>query len=73
MTSDEKEQQPYDPLRDGPLRYMGYCNEVGEAFRPLVNVNWVRLSYVGSFGYVFADTYDKVNKAANVRALIMPS
>lgn len=22
----------YDPLRDGPLRYLGYANELGEAF-----------------------------------------
>lgn len=42
---------------------MGYANEVGESFRPLVNVNWVRFSYVLSGGYVIADSVDKMYKA----------
>ena len=32
ILGDEGEEPPYDPLRDGPLRYLGYSNEVGEAF-----------------------------------------
>ena len=29
---DGEEKTEYDPLRDGPLRYLGYANECGEAF-----------------------------------------
>lgn len=50
-----------DIYRDTPLRLMGYANEVGEAFRALVHVNWVRLSYALSISYVLADTNDKAN------------
>ena len=50
-----------DPLRDGPLRYLGYANELGESFRP-VAPRLVVPSYLVSFGYVFADTLDKAAK-----------
>ena len=43
---------------------MGYANEVGEAFRALVHVNWVRLSYGVASAYVLADTNDKSRKTA---------
>ena len=43
---------------------MGYANEVGEAFRALVHVNWVRLSYGVASAYVLADTNDKSGKTA---------
>merc|ERR1712038_1666822 len=42
-----------DIYRDTPLRYLGYANEVGEAFGALMHVRWVRATYV------VADTYDK--------------
>ena len=45
-------------------RYMGYANEVGEAFRALVHVNWVRFSYGLASAYVLADTNDKSRKTA---------
>ena len=45
-------------------RLMGYANEVGEAFRALVHVNWVRLSYGVASAYVLADTNDKAGKTA---------
>ena len=32
---------------------------MGEAFRALVHVRWVRLSYGIASGYVLTDTYDK--------------
>ncbi len=32
MSFDGEEKTEYDPLRDGPLRYLGYANELGEAF-----------------------------------------
>ena len=43
---------------------MGYANEVGEAFRALVHVRWVRLSYGVASAYVLADTNDKSWKTA---------
>ena len=35
-TSHQNEDAPYDYLRDGPVRYCGYANEVGEAFRHVI-------------------------------------
>ncbi|XP_067640471.1 mitochondrial fission process protein 1 isoform X2 [Eurosta solidaginis] len=49
----------YDIYRDSSLRYMGYSNEVGEAFRPLIHRNIVRSSYLLATGYVCADAIDK--------------
>ncbi|KAG8195862.1 hypothetical protein JTE90_001101 [Oedothorax gibbosus] len=51
-----------DIYRDTPVRYLGYANEVGESFRAVVHKNVVRGSYVVAFGYVLADTADKVKK-----------
>nr|CAD7403445.1 unnamed protein product [Timema cristinae] len=51
-----------DVYRDTPVRY---TNEVGESFRPLIHVNWVRLSYIVACTYVLSDTISKtllVNK-----------
>lgn len=48
-----------DIYRDTPIRLLGYANEVGEAFRPIVHVNWVRFSYGIASAYVVADTVDK--------------
>ncbi|GAB5367696.1 hypothetical protein AAMO2058_001253100 [Amorphochlora amoebiformis] len=59
----EKTGGEVDLYRDTNVRYLGYANELGEAFRPLINVNIVRLSYGISSMYVLADTYDKVQKA----------
>jgi|EP00945_MAST-04E_sp_MAST-4E-sp1_P003441 fission process protein 1 len=53
-----------DLYRDTPVRYLGYANELGEAFRPIVPKLLVP-SYCVSFGYVFADTIDKAKKANN--------
>ena len=50
-----------DLYRDTSVRYLGYANEVGEAFGPIYK-HIVKPSYIVSFGYVFADTYDKYNK-----------
>ena len=55
-----------DIYRDTPVRLLGYANEVGEAFRALVHVRWVRLSYGVASTYVLADTYDKGKKMAAV-------
>ncbi|XP_067014841.1 mitochondrial fission process protein 1 [Anabrus simplex] len=51
-----------DLFRDTPVRLIGYANEVGEAFRPLVHVFWVRLSYGIASAYVVADTIHKTVK-----------
>ncbi|PSN47434.1 Mitochondrial fission process protein 1 [Blattella germanica] len=61
--------QEKDIYRDTPVRLLGYANEVGEAFRSLVNVNWVRLSYGIACAYVCADTYDKTKKMSKQVAL----
>ena len=44
-----------DFYRDTPVRYLGYANELGESFRPMVP-KMVVPSYIVSFGYVVADT-----------------
>jgi len=48
-----------DIYRDTPVRFLGYANEVGEAFRALVHPRVVTLSYVTAFAYVLADANDK--------------
>lgn len=44
--------------RHSPLRFLGYANEVGEAFRPIFP-RFVPISYMIAFGYVGCDTVDK--------------
>ena len=53
-----------DIFRDSPLRYCGYANECGEAFRPLVPVEVVYFSYVVAIVYILSDTVDKGLKGA---------
>lgn len=60
---EEKKEGEVDIYRDTPVRLLGYANEVGEAFRALVHVRWVKLSYAVASGYVLADTADKAGKA----------
>lgn len=50
----------------GFIKFLGYANEVGEAFRSIVPLSVVRLSYVISIGYVIADAFDKSKKASKV-------
>jgi fission process protein 1 len=59
---DGQEKTEYDPLRDGPLRYLGYANELGEAFAAWLFPGGVTLSYAIAIGYVLFDTVDKYNK-----------
>ena len=61
--SAQEEQKEVDIYRDTPVRLLGYANEVGEAFRALVNVKLVYASYGVASAYVLADTYDKASKA----------
>lgn len=64
---EEAEKDPnaeVDIYRDTLLRYMGYANEVGEAFAPLVPLVWfVPSTYAVAISYVLADTIDKGYKA----------
>ena len=64
MTFDGEEKTEYDPLRDGPLRYLGYANELGEAFAAWLFPGGVPLSYAVAIGYVLFDTADKYNKTS---------
>ncbi|ALC48699.1 CG7772 [Drosophila busckii] len=48
-----------DIYRHTFIRYMGYSNEVGEAFRPLIPKSIVAASYGMAIGYVCTDTFDK--------------
>ncbi|TMW60856.1 hypothetical protein Poli38472_000898 [Pythium oligandrum] len=61
--SDEK--RDVDIWRESLVRYLGYSNELGESFRPIVP-RLVVPSYVVAFGYVLGDTYDKATKASQV-------
>ncbi|CAG9532887.1 unnamed protein product [Cercopithifilaria johnstoni] len=58
-----------DVYRDTAVRFFGYANEVGEAFRAWVPINIVRLSYVVAMGYVFSDTADKSRKTYQLNYL----
>lgn len=54
--------KPPDIYRDTPLRYMGYANEVGEAFAPYLPSWGVPASYAVATTYVLMDTIDKTKK-----------
>ena len=56
MGDDNKE---VDIFRDTLLRYAGYANEVGEAFRALTPKVFVHGTYVVASAYVLADATDK--------------
>lgn len=58
FTARMSEKKKYDLWRDSSLRYMGYANEVGEAFRPQFP-RLVGPSYGVAFAYVGCDTLDK--------------
>jgi len=49
----------------------GYANEVGESFRALIHVNWVRFSYIVSSSYVCADAASKGTDASKVASGIL--
>ncbi|KAH0549261.1 mitochondrial fission process protein 1 [Cotesia glomerata] len=55
----EDDSTEVDIFRDTSLRYLGYTNEVGEAFRSIVPKSIVWISYVIASGYVVADTAHK--------------
>ncbi|EDV24099.1 Mitochondrial fission process protein 1 [Trichoplax sp. H2] len=59
MEKREEVTSTVDIYRHTPLRYLGYANEVGEAFRGAIPVRYVKLSYMIAGGYVLADTCNK--------------
>lgn len=60
----EQTSKEVDIYRDTWVRFLGYANEVGEAFRALVPVSVVWASYAVATAYVSADAADKGKKAA---------
>ncbi|KAG8327988.1 mitochondrial fission process protein 1-like [Homalodisca vitripennis] len=48
-----------DVFRDSPARYLGYTNEVGEAFRVVLPTKAVWFTYGVASGYVACDAVDK--------------
>lgn len=52
-----------DPYRETSLRYMGYANELGEAFTPYLPEWGLPASYCVAASYVMFDTIDKGQKA----------
>lgn len=64
----ETHSEEVDVYRDTWVRYLGYANEVGEAFRALVPVSAVWASYAVATAYVSADALDKGRKAAAAHA-----
>ncbi|KAH3870792.1 mitochondrial fission process protein 1-like [Dreissena polymorpha] len=53
-----------DPLREPPIRYLGYANEIGESFRSQIHVNYVRATYGLATAYVIADAIHRGGQAA---------
>eukprot|EP00754_Rhynchopus_humris_P013220 Rhum_TRINITY_DN14319_c0_g1::Rhum_TRINITY_DN14319_c0_g1_i1::g.81638::m.81638/K17981/MTFP1, MTP18; mitochondrial fission process protein 1 len=53
----------YDWWRDSTVRYAGYANELGEAFRPLIHPYAVYASYAVAIGYSAGDAADKTRLA----------
>ena len=46
------------------IRYLGYSNELGEAFRPILPYLIIP-SYIIAVGYMIYDSYIKAKKAKN--------
>ncbi|XP_062340087.1 mitochondrial fission process protein 1 [Osmerus eperlanus] len=59
-----KTSKEVDIYRDTWVRFLGYANEVGEAFRALVPISAVWGSYAVATAYVTTDAVDKGRKAA---------
>lgn len=56
----------FGTLKNHPSVCLGYANEIGEAFRPVIPVQYVNLSYAVAVAYVLADCADKTYKKYNV-------
>lgn len=62
---EEGAEKGVDLYRDTAVRYFGYANEVGEAFRPLVPAPLVTFSYLVAFCYIAADSYSQGAKVVD--------
>lgn len=62
IVNEKGEKKTYDLYRDSYIRYLGYSNEVGEAFRHLWPRGVVHFSYGLAVAYVLADCFDKTKK-----------
>lgn len=52
---------------------VGYSNELGESFRPLIKKKYVHATYGVAIAYVFADTFDKSYKSYQQDQSLMKS
>lgn len=73
MDNNESPPQDLDLFRETPVRYLGYTNELGEAFRPLISKVFVNFSYLVASAYVFADTFTKAKRIYEVSGLLIYS
>ncbi len=62
---DDGRDKEVDLYRDTAVRYFGYANEVGEAFRPVVPAALVTFSYLVAFAYILADSYSQGAKVTH--------
>lgn len=62
MADSDEPVVPVDIWRDSPVRFLGYANELGESFRPIVP-RLVAPSYALAFAYVLGDTAHKTTRA----------
>lgn len=60
----ERDEAEYDVWRDSPARLLGYANELGESFRPVLP-RLVVPSYMVAGAYVCADTLHKTRRAVD--------
>ncbi|KAF5301098.1 hypothetical protein FQA39_LY10917 [Lamprigera yunnana] len=51
-----------DIYRGTPLRFLGYANEIGEAFRSIIGNRMVTATYGISIAYVLSDTVSKTRQ-----------
>jgi len=59
QTRAKQKDDEIDYFRDTPIRYLGYANEVGEAFRQFVSKRVVGLSYAVASFYCLSDATSK--------------
>ena len=62
---EEGGEKAVDLYRDTAVRYFGYANEIGEAFRPLAPAPIVTFSYLVAFTYIAADSYSQGAKVVD--------
>jgi Ca2+-binding EF-hand superfamily protein len=56
--------EPYDIWRQSLVRYIAFCSEFGECFRPVVGDTVANATYMVAIAYVIADSLDKAARAS---------